>query len=340
MSRIEGKDVREEDTRLSEEEVPLKPGPMPGLPNEPDPAVPTTPDAPDAPGPSREPAIPVPGTPEPSIVPTTPVPQPVTPDGEPVPQPAAPGVETEPLTMPGLPAVADPEEPDGFAENEGDPAAQLRELEQSLPDGEGPNRPYRIAVFASGSGSNFQAMLDTARAGTLGAQVALLVSDKPQSLAVERARAAGVPVFVFTPKEYESREAYERVILEELAKAKIDLIVLAGYMRLLTSVLVEPYMGRMINIHPSLLPSFPGKDAAGQAVAHGVRVSGATVHFVDGGMDTGPIIAQRAVEVLPEDSAAELQLRIQEQERLLYPEVVSWFAAGRVKLEGRQVRLF
>lgn len=346
MSRIEGKDIRKENTRLSEEEVPLKPGPMPGLPNEPDPAVPTTPDSPD---PSREPAIPaVPSTPEPSTVPTTPVPQPavpstpqpVTPDGEPVPQPATPGVEREPLTLPGLPAVADPDEADGFAENEGDPAAQLRELEQALPDGEGLNKPYRIAVFASGSGSNFQAMLDTARAGQLGAQISLLVSDKPQSKAVERARAAGVPVFVFTPKEYDSREAYERIILEELAKAKIDLIVLAGYMRLLTSVLVEPYMGRMINIHPSLLPSFPGKDAAGQAVAHGVRVSGATVHFVDGGMDTGPIIAQRAVEVFPEDSAADLQLRIQDQERLLYPEVVSWFAAGRVKLDGRQVRLF
>jgi len=346
MSRIEGKDVREGDTRLSEEEVPLKPGPMPGLPNEPDPAVPTTPDAPDVPDPSREPAIPVPSTPEPSPVPPAPqpavpsTPQPVTPDGEPVPQPAPPGAEPKPLTMPGIPAVADPDEADDFAENEGDPAAQLRELEQSLPDGEGPNRPYRIAVFASGSGSNFQAMLDTAHAGQLGARIALLVSDKPQCAAVERARAAGVPVFVFTPKEYESREAYERIVLEELAKAKIDLIVLAGYMRLLTSVLVEPYTGRMINIHPSLLPSFPGKDAAGQAVAHGVRVSGATVHFVDGGMDTGPIIAQRAVEVFPEDSAADLQLRIQEQERLLYPEVVSWFAAGRVKLEGRQVRLF
>jgi len=340
MSANGGKDIREEGTRLSEEEVPLKPGPMPGLPNEPDPAVPTTPDVPDAPDPSREPAIPVPSTPEPSPVPTTPAPQPVTPDGEPIPRPATPGAEPKPLTMPGIPAVADPDEADDFAENEGDPAAQLRELEQALPDGEDPNRPYRVAVFASGSGSNFQAMLDTARAGTLGARIALLVSDKPQCAAVERARAAGVPVFVFTPKEYESREAYERIILEELSKAKIDLIVLAGYMRLLTSVLVEPYMGRMINIHPSLLPSFPGKDAAGQAVAHGVRVSGATVHFVDGGMDTGPIIAQRAVEVFPEDSAADLQLRIQEQERLLYPEVVSWFAAGRVKLEGRQVRLF
>ncbi|MCQ4086320.1 phosphoribosylglycinamide formyltransferase [Saccharibacillus sp. JS10] len=209
-----------------------------------------------------------------------------------------------------------------------------------MPQGDDRNAPYRVAVFASGSGSNFQALLDSSKAGKLGAEVALLVSDKPQCKAVERARAAGVPVFVFTPAEYESREAYEVIILEELKAAKIDLIVLAGYMRLITSTLVEPYMGKMINIHPSLLPSFPGKDAAGQAIAHGVRVSGATVHFVDGGMDTGPIIAQRAVEVTPEDSATELQLRIQDQERLLYPEVVSWFAAGRVKLDGRKVWVF
>ncbi|WP_373290955.1 phosphoribosylglycinamide formyltransferase [Saccharibacillus kuerlensis] len=213
-------------------------------------------------------------------------------------------------------------------------------LEEALPEGEGPDRPYRIAVFASGTGSNFQALLDASRAGRLGAQIALLVCDKPQAKAVERAKAAGVPVFAFTPKEYDSREAYERIILSELERAKIDLIVLAGYMRLITSVLVEPYEGRMINIHPSLLPAFPGKDAPLQAIEHGVRVSGVTVHFVDGGMDTGPIIAQRAVEVMQEDTAIELQARIQDMERLLYPEVVSWFAAGRVKLEGRRVILF
>ncbi|MDO3413197.1 phosphoribosylglycinamide formyltransferase [Saccharibacillus sp. CPCC 101409] len=209
-----------------------------------------------------------------------------------------------------------------------------------MPQGEDPRQPYRIAVFASGAGSNFQALLDAARAGKLGAQVSLLVCDKPSAPVVERARASGVPVFAFSPKEYETREAYETEILAELGRHKIDLIVLAGYMRLITSVLVEPWLGKTINIHPSLLPSFPGKDAAKQAVEHGVRVSGVTVHFVDGGMDTGPIIAQRAVEVFAEDTPIELQVRIQEQERLLYPEVVSWFAAGRVKLEGRRVRLF
>lgn len=345
MNANEGKDIREEAVRLSEEEVPLKPGPMPGLPNEPKPDVPVTPGAPDRPDPSRDPEIPLPSTPNPAVPQT---PQPVTPDGEPVPQPntpsipqpSKPGIEHDPLTLPGLPAVSDPDDSGEAAGQEGDPASQLLQMEQDLPQGKGPDRPYRVAVFASGAGSNFQALLDSARAGNLGAQIALLVSDKPQAKAVERARAAGVPVFVFNPKDYDSREAYEHEILSELKKAGIDLIVLAGYMRLITSVLVEPYAGRMINIHPSLLPAFPGKDAAGQAVEHGVRVSGATVHFVDGGMDTGPIIAQRAVEVMPEDTAIELQMRIQEQERLLYPEVVSWLAAGRVKLEGRRVQLF
>ncbi|WP_328802909.1 phosphoribosylglycinamide formyltransferase [Saccharibacillus alkalitolerans] len=253
-------------------------------------------------------------------------------------------VPQKPGPMPSLPNEPAPEDDGGAATAalEDDPAVQLMELEEALPQPVGPviDRPYRVAVFASGSGSNFQALLDASRAGNLGAQISLLVCDKPQARVVERARAAGVPIFVFTPKEYESREAYERLILAELEKAKIDLVVLAGYMRLITSVLVEPYAGRMINIHPSLLPSFPGKDAAGQAIQHGVRVSGATVHFVDGGMDTGPIIAQRAVEVMAEDTAIELQARIQDTERLLYPEVVSWFAAGRVKLEGRKVVLF
>ncbi len=320
----------------SEEEVPQRPGPMPGLPDEP--AVPTIPrpePAPPTPAPQPEPGIPAPVTPD--GVPVPDAPQPVTPGGIPAPG-ADPSVD--PLTLPGLPAVAEPGDAGEAPGADSDPAAQLLELEQALPQGEGPERPYRIAVFASGSGSNFQALLDSAQSGRLGAQIALLVSDKPQAKAVERARAAGVPVFVFAPKDYESREAYEREILGELQQAKIDLIVLAGYMRLITDVLVEPYAGRMINIHPSLLPSFPGKDAAGQAVEHGVRLSGATVHFVDGGMDTGPIIAQRAVEVTADDTAIELQLRIQEQERLLYPEVVSWFAAGRVKLEGRRVLLF
>ncbi|RCX15341.1 phosphoribosylglycinamide formyltransferase-1 [Fontibacillus phaseoli] len=197
---------------------------------------------------------------------------------------------------------------------------------------------YRIAVFASGQGSNFQALVESSRAGKLGStEIVLLVCDKPQAPVVERARQAGVDTFLFTPKGYARREDYEAEIVAELEKHQVDLIVLAGYMRLLTSVLVEPYAGKMINIHPSLLPAFPGKDAIGQAWEYGVKVTGVTVHLVDGGMDTGTVVAQEAVPLLPDDDIQTLEDRIHQAEKRLYPQVVSWFASGRVIVEGRKV---
>ncbi|UNK19312.1 phosphoribosylglycinamide formyltransferase [Paenibacillus sp. N3/727] len=198
---------------------------------------------------------------------------------------------------------------------------------------------YRIAVFASGRGSNFQSLVDAQVRGVLGGEISLLVCDKPQAPVVQRAREAGIESFVFQPKDYASREDYEREIAAELQKSGIDLIVLAGYMRLLTSVLVEPYSGRMINIHPSILPSFSGKNAIGQALDYGVKMTGVTVHFVDGGMDTGPVIAQRAVEVVEGDDETSLAERIHAVEQQLYPEVVSWFTAGRIELIGRNVAI-
>lgn len=201
--------------------------------------------------------------------------------------------------------------------------------------------PYRIAVFASGSGSNFQAVVDAVREGRLDARVELLVCDRPQARVALRAQAAGVDALAFRPKAYGSREEYERMILAELQRRGIDLIVLAGYMRIITPVLIEPYYGRMINIHPSLLPSFPGVDAIGQALAHGVKVTGVTVHFVDGGMDTGPIIAQRTVDVREDDTAESLAARIQAIEHELYPETISLIRHKRVTLPdgGRNVRI-
>lgn len=145
--------------------------------------------------------------------------------------------------------------------------------------------------------------------------------------------------YVFQPKDYASKEDYERGVAAELARKGVQLIVLAGYMRLLSPVLVEAYSGKIINIHPSLLPAFPGKDAIGQALQYGVKVTGVTVHFVDGGMDTGPVIAQRAVEVLAGDDAETLAQRIHTVEHKLYPEVVSWFTGGRVSLDGRKVTI-
>lgn len=198
--------------------------------------------------------------------------------------------------------------------------------------------PYRIAVFASGQGSNFQALLDASRAGGLGgAEIVLLVSDKPQAPVVERARTAGVDAFVFQPKAYARREDYEAEIAAELEERQVDLVVLAGYMRLLTAVLVDRYAGRMINIHPSLLPAFPGKDAIGQAWEYGVKVTGVTVHLVDGGMDTGAVVAQTAVPLLPDDRIESLEERIHQAEKELYPQVVTWFAEGRIAVEGRKV---
>lgn len=199
---------------------------------------------------------------------------------------------------------------------------------------------YRIAVFASGQGTNFQSLVDAAGRGELGsAEIALLVCDKPQAPVVKRAEQAGVEHFLFQPKQYASREEYEREIAAELEKRSIDLIVLAGYMRLLTAVLVEPYEGRMINIHPSLLPAFPGVNAIGQAYDYGVKVTGATVHFVDGGMDTGAVIAQRTVDIREGESIESVEERIHAVEKEIYPQVVRLLAEGRVKLDGRKVIL-
>jgi phosphoribosylglycinamide formyltransferase 1 len=197
----------------------------------------------------------------------------------------------------------------------------------------------RIAVFASGSGSNFQALADSVRDGEVRASIELLVCDKPSAQVVERAAALGIDTYLFHPKEYPSREKYEEDILKELKTRGIGLIVLAGYMRLISGVLVEPFYGRMINIHPALLPSFPGVNAAKQALDYGVRITGATVHFVDSGADTGPILAQQAVEVLPGDTEETLSARIQEAEHMLLPQAVRWIAEGRVNLKGRQVTI-
>lgn len=199
------------------------------------------------------------------------------------------------------------------------------------------DRPYRIAVFASGQGTNFQHLVDLAAAGRLDADIALLVCDKPAAPVVERARRAGVETFAFRPKDYATREAYETEILDLLRARRIDLVVLAGYMRLLTKVLVDAYYGRMINIHPSLLPAFPGVNAGGQALAYGVKVTGVTVHFVDEGLDTGPIIAQKAVEVRDDDTESSLMERIHAAERELLPQTIEWLRAGRVRLDGRKV---
>lgn len=196
---------------------------------------------------------------------------------------------------------------------------------------------FRVAVFASGNGSNFQALVDAVAAGKLNVTIELLVCDRPQAAVIQRAQKAGIDVFAFRPKEYASREAYETEIVRELDGRGIDLIVLAGYMRILTETIVAPYYGRMINIHPSLLPSFPGVRAIEQAWEHGVKTTGVTVHYVDGGLDSGPIITQRPVEVREDDTLETLETAIHAVEHELLPYTVGLIGAGRVRLEDRRV---
>lgn len=175
----------------------------------------------------------------------------------------------------------------------------------------------KIAIFASGSGSNFQAIQESIERCELNASIELVVTDKPGAFVVTRAKNFHIPVLELSPKTFESKAAYEEAIIVELKKRDIEWIVLAGYMRLISDVLLASYPNRIVNIHPSLLPSFPGKDAIGQAMNHGVKITGVTVHFVDAGMDTGPIIAQTAVEVVEGDREATEAL-IHKTEHVLY----------------------
>ena len=174
-----------------------------------------------------------------------------------------------------------------------------------------------MAVFASGSGSNFQAIQEAILCGELNASIELVVTDRPGAYVATRAKNLGIPLLELAPKSFASKALYEQAIVEALRAHEVEWVVLAGYMRLIGDVLLEAYEGRIINIHPSLLPSFPGKDAIGQALEHGVKVTGVTVHFVDAGMDTGPIIAQRAVEVVEGDRVA-TEARIHAIEHELY----------------------
>ncbi|MDQ6595589.1 phosphoribosylglycinamide formyltransferase [Bacillus salipaludis] len=180
----------------------------------------------------------------------------------------------------------------------------------------------KIAVFASGSGSNFQAIIDVVQSGELKADISLLVCDKPGAFAVDRANAARIPSFAFSAKDYPSKDAYEAEILAELKKRGVEFIVLAGYMRLIGPTLLREFQGRIVNIHPSLLPAFPGKDAIGQALEAKATWSGVTIHFVDEGMDTGPIIVQERVRLEEDETRESLQNKIHAVEHKLYPAIL------------------
>lgn len=198
-------------------------------------------------------------------------------------------------------------------------------------------KKLRVGVLASGRGSNLQAIIDASEGGSIPAEVAVVVSDNSGAMALDRARKHGIPAVYIHPPYYQDKEEYEQRIVLEMKEYGVDLVCLAGYMRLAGKVLLEEFPDRIMNIHPALLPSFRGLHGQRQAVEYGVRYSGCTVHFVDGGMDTGPIILQAVVPVLQEDGEEDLAARILEQEHVIYPEAVKLFAGGRLKVEGRKV---
>ncbi|MBE3590917.1 MAG: phosphoribosylglycinamide formyltransferase [Firmicutes bacterium] len=195
----------------------------------------------------------------------------------------------------------------------------------------------RLAVFASGAGTHAQALIEACRDGRLAAEIVLVLSDRPEAPALDRARAAGVPSLCVARRAGESRSAYDRRLLRAVLDARADFVVLAGFMRLLGRSFVQALPWRVLNIHPSLLPAFPGLDAPARALAHGVRYTGCTVHFVDEGMDSGPIIHQAVVPVRPDDTVETLTARIKAAEYPALLQALQWAVAGRLRVEGRRV---
>lgn len=200
-------------------------------------------------------------------------------------------------------------------------------------------RRARVGVLVSGSGTNLQALLDASAAHDFPASIALVLSNNPQAFALERARKSGVPTAVVEHKAFAQRAAFEAALVEQLKRQEVEIVCLAGFMRILGGDFLRAFPGKVLNIHPALLPAFPGLHAARQALEHGAKVAGCTVHFVDEGTDTGPIIIQAAVPILSGDDEASLSARIQVQEHRIYPLALRWLAEQRIAVEGRRVVL-
>jgi phosphoribosylglycinamide formyltransferase 1 len=195
----------------------------------------------------------------------------------------------------------------------------------------------RIGILISGRGSNFEAIADQVAAGAIPAEIAAVISNRPEARGLEAARRRGLHA-VSIPSRGLDREVYDRMLLDELRRCQVDLVCLAGFMRLLSAAFIREYPNRILNIHPSLLPAFPGLDAQQQAFEHGVKITGCTVHFVDEHLDAGPILIQTAVPVLDEDTVEALSARILAEEHRIYPEAIRMVLSGRFWLEGRRVR--
>lgn len=197
----------------------------------------------------------------------------------------------------------------------------------------------KIGVLASGRGSNFQAIIDAIKSGYLNASVEVLITDNPAAYAIKRAGDNGIAGLVMSPQEYSSPDTYYKRIADELGNRGVGLVVLAGFMRVVRKPLIDVFPMRIMNIHPALLPSFPGLHAQRQAVSYGVKLSGCTVHFVDEGMDTGPVIIQAAVPVYHDDTEESLSERILKYEHRIFPYAIRLFAEGRLEVKGRVVKI-
>lgn len=197
----------------------------------------------------------------------------------------------------------------------------------------------KLGVLASGRGSNLQSIMDACTSGLISARVAVVISDNKDAYALERARSSGIPAIYVNFKAYLNTVEYESKITGILREYQVDLVCLAGYMRLVKSTMLSAFPGQIINIHPSLLPAFPGLHAQEQAWSYGAKYSGCTVHFVDEGMDTGPIILQEAVSVYDDDTADSLADRILVQEHRIYTEAINLYCAGKLEIRGRKVHI-
>ena len=196
----------------------------------------------------------------------------------------------------------------------------------------------KIAVLVSGSGTNLQTLIEQLHQDEAsGIQIAVVISDRRKAYALTRAKRAGIPTHVVSVQDYESRDDFDTEISRIVENYAVELIVLAGFMKLFQPPFVQKYRNRIINVHPTLLPAFPGAHPVADTLAYGVKIAGVTVHFVDEGVDSGPIIAQSAVPVLDTDDEESLHNRIQVEEHKLYPKVIKWYAQGKLKIEGRKV---
>ena len=194
----------------------------------------------------------------------------------------------------------------------------------------------RIAVLVSGSGTNLQALLDHP---VCGPRIALVLSDRPDVKALERGASDGIESAVLEPKDFEDRKTFDRAVVDLLRDRGIDVVVSAGYMRMLGPAVLEAYGGRWLNVHPSLLPAFPGTSGVADALTYGVRVTGVTVFFVDEGMDTGPVVMQEAIEVREGDDWDSLEARVHEVEHRLLPAATAALVEGRIRVDGRKVTI-